>query len=484
MIGKNNGQVKGFNMGSLFAGASALQQAIALPGAHMAMASGAATRVGLECAWYAPDKWSCMFAGQFAQAAVGVMGLEEHILTALEGRRRVAGVLAGLCDIVDAPNDEAWAESRVIGKLLKLGAITRAPKTGSYIQSTPTELAFYRAWAYQAQHSGANWNKENMRDLGVSQSEVDKFKTPFIWKVPLSDGEMTAAHLDEVVRKMHYAERQLAMLAFAPGGFVIQAASTPDTRKLTPGSRPRGLIQMKSYRPEDGLVYAVRANCTAGRITMEAAIPQVVFGSAVLQEAHLLRGNLEWKGLTAFPIVQEIAEDYLRMFLNGALIKQHFAELVGMLTPAPAQVVLNNMAGNPLLSALMHSVEEEQRSHIGYMADEARQAAAGEAALVAATAVVAPVEAQVETAPVGELEQVAEAKPAAGVGELEEVAAEIEQVASGHMGGDASEDGLAALIDANAPEGAEGEQYEHPTNEEIEEPAEAPAYQEAATAAA
>jgi hypothetical protein len=146
--------------------------------------------------------------------------------------------------------------------------------------------------------------------------------------------------------------------------------------------------------------------------------------------------------------------------------------------------VLNNMAGNPLLSALMHSVEEEQRSHIGYMADEARQAAAGEAALVAATAVVAPVEAQVETAPVGELEQVAEAKPAAGVGELEEVAAEIEQVASGHMGGDASEDGLAALIDANAPEGAEGEQYEHPTNEEIEEPAEAPAYQEAATAAA
>lgn len=473
-IGKNNGQSKGFNLGSLFAGASALQQAITLPGAHMGMVSGASTRVPLDCSWHAPDKWHCMFAGQFAQAAVGVLGLEEQILTALEGRRLIAGVLGDLCDIVDEVGVEAepWTQERVLGKLAKLGAITRVPKGAGWMQSTPQALAFYRAWAHQAQKGGCAWTPDNMRQLGVSAAEVAEYKTPFIWKVPLSPGEMTPNKLEEIVRKTLAAESKLTMLGRAPGGFVIQAASTPDTRKLQPGARPRGNIPLKGYRPEDGVVYVVMVTCNAGRVTLSAAIPRVTFDTTVLQEPHLLRGQLDWKGLTAFPIVQEIAEDYLRMFLNSDLVHQHFPELVQMLTPAPAQVVLFNMAGNPKLAELMTSVEAEQRAHIADCISEKRLAAEGTAALVGATA--AP-----ESAPVGELEPVAQAAAPAAVGELHAVA---EEVMGSHIGQRAPEEQFADLVHANAP-AEDDEEHEHQSNEEIEEPEQAAVYEEEEQAA-
>ena len=466
-IGKNNGNTKGFNLGSLFAGSSALQQAIAIPGAHMGMIDGAGARVGLECSWFAPDRWSCMFAGQFARAAVGVLGLEEHILTALEGRRHIAGFLAELCDIVDTVGGgEPWARERVLGKLVKLGAITRAPKNAGYMQTTPVALAFYRAWAHQAQHGGAAWTAENMRELNVTTEDVAPHKTPFIWKVPLSVGEMTPGKLEEIVGKTLKAESKLTMLGFGPGGFVIQAASTPDTRKLQPGARPRGLIALKAYRPEDGLVFAVQVVCNAGRVTLNTAIPRVIHGNTVLQEAHMLRGELEWKGLTTFPIVQEISEDYLRMFLNSPTIHTHFPELVRMLTPAPAQVVLNNMAGNPKLRDLMSSVEDEQRRHIADVIAEARLVQDGSSALVGATA--APVETSAAAeAPVGELEEVA-VQPAvarevteqamqATVGELEEVAVSELQAGVGAP----SEDRLQDLIEAHAPDADTEQDGEH-----------------------
>jgi len=292
------------------------------------------------------------------------------------------------------------------------------------------------------------------------------------------------------VGKTLKAESKLTMLGFGPGGFVIQAASTPDTRKLQPGARPRGLIPLKAYRPEDGLVFAVQVVCNAGRVTLNTAIPRVIHGSTVLQEAHTLRGELEWKGLTTFPIVQEISEDYLRMFLNSPTIHTHFPELVRMLTPAPAQVVLNNMAGNPKLRDLMSSVEDEQRRHIADVIAEARLVQEGKAALSGAIAAPAEVPAVAE-APVGELEEVA-VQPAARevseqdmqatVGELEEVAVSELQAGVGAP----SEDRLQDLIEAHAPDAdteqdgehsaaSDGDEEEHSAGVEQEEVASAAA---------